>query len=282
MHRTMFFRIKSLVLVAVAVSSASTLACKSEIKRFRVSDAQGRIFGEGQIREFRPEQDELRRGRAVVVPPTGGETFIDRGYARELCREGLMAQVLMSWPESSYDFDDLRMHNDYLVRFGHSFKSLLGHDPEPVAVIGTSLGGISLASFLPFENRIRAVVMIVAGTHLAEIFSASDHRLARRQTSQSMKRIGLDNLESYVHHLQRAIRLEPAVHLPRARQLPESLHVISTRDTTVPTANQMALAKHFRNPQFIFIESSHRFTIIGASRNHRDTIVGFLSDRMPR
>ncbi|MEO6459579.1 MAG: hypothetical protein ABIO95_03950 [Bdellovibrionota bacterium] len=269
-----------LAAVFLVVSTPSWAACQATLRSFKIYDAKGAYLGLGQVHEYKPE-GEPRPGRVLVLPTTNGENTIDRLYAREMCRTGYSTQGLISWPESKFDFLDPRMHNDFLKRVRYAVKALLGRSQAPVALIGTSLGGIAGSSLIAVKPRIRVAVLIATGAHINEIISVSDHPKAVEQTEGSMKRYHLKTHEDFAEFLGRYVNQDPSDLLPRAEHLPDTLHFLTTLDTTVPTKNQKELIALFPNPTVIQIRANHFYGIIETSARYGKTIRNFIVSHMP-
>lgn len=272
---------QSVFAVLLLLTSTPAIACKNQFRNFEIFDTKGRSLGQGQVREYKPA-GRARPGRVLVLPTTNGENTIDRMYARTLCEKGFFSQLLVSWPESSYDFLDPRMHNDFFKRVRYAVKSLLGKDKRSVALIGTSLGGIAGSSLIAVEPRIKVAALIATGANVAQIISESNHPRARKQTKGSMEKYGLASAAEFAKFLDSHINQDPSDLLPRASFLPETLHVLTTKDNTVPTAHQEELIDLFPRPTVIEIPTNHFLGIVGAAKDHRDEIVNFLVSRMDR
>ena len=266
--------------VFVLVASIPALACEMSLSTFDLKDERGRVLGEAKVREYKPE-GRSRPGSVLVLPTTGGETPLDRLWGREMCRAGFRTQIIVSWPETEYDFYDPRMHNDFFNRVRLAAKAVLSKSRGPVALIGTSLGGIVGSSLVALEPRIKVAALIATGAHVSEILSESNHPRARRQTRGSMKRNGIKSVAEYEDFLDRHVSIDPADLLRRAKDLPETLHVLTTNDVTVPTRNQLDLINLFPRPSVIKIHANHILGILSAAKNHRHEIRDFLSERMP-
>jgi pimeloyl-ACP methyl ester carboxylesterase len=273
----MKFKILSALLL---ITSVPALACEMRLSTFDLKDERGRLLGDATVREYMPK-GQARPGSVLVLPPTGGETPLERLWSREMCRVGFRTQILVSWPETEYDFYDPRMHNDFFNRVRLAAKAVLAKSRGPVALIGTSLGGIVGSSLVALEPRIKVAALIATGAHVSEILSESDHPRARRQTRGSMKRHGIKTVAEYEAFLNRHVSIDPADLLSRAKDLPETLHVLTTNDVTVPTRNQLDLINLFPNPSVIKIHANHFLGILSAAKNHRHEIRDFLSERMP-
>jgi pimeloyl-ACP methyl ester carboxylesterase len=280
MHRVMRSGLLLLALVAFS-TQAQAGACKGELRSFDIYE-NGVKLGQGQVRDFIPNTQMLReRGRGLVLPTTNGENAVDRLWARELCKEGLQTQLLVSWPETGYDFLDPRMHNDFVRRVRAAVNSLLGDDPSPLALVGTSLGGIAASSLIAREPRIKVAALIVTGAYVSEIIALSDHKTAREQREGMMKKYGLKTLKDFEAFLDKHINQDPADLLPRAtHRLPDTLHIVATQDTTVPTANQRKLIDFYPNPTIYETKANHFNAIVGMGLYHKRMILDFLLTRM--
>jgi len=269
------------LILLILLASSPAIACKGFLRSFEIMDEEGQTIGTGTVRDFIPAKN-TRPGRGFVLPTTAGENVIDRFHARELCKAGLFSQLLVSWPASQYDLLDPRMHDDFFRLVRLSMQTLLADDESPVAFIGTSLGGITGASLIAIEPRIKVAALITAGTGVADIISHSDHPRARRQTRGSMERHGIKTIEEYERFLEGRITIDSSDLLPQARRvLPDTLHIVTTQDNTVLTRTQEDLVKLFPNPKVIKIKANHFIGIVSAGTKYRSAVRDFVMARMP-
>jgi alpha/beta superfamily hydrolase len=292
MHQNLYHNMRrsislSLVFIWILASSFAhaqreeqLAGCKGVLKRFPVQDLEGQHVGEGTYREFLPTR-VLRQGRAVVIPPTGGENAIDKSHAKNLCLAGYPTQILVSWPMLDMPLINLRIHDANMIRVREAFQSLLGEDDRPLALIGTSLGGIISSHIVAHETRIKAVVFIVAGTDLAQILATSDHEMVVKQRRERMKLYNLKTAAEYEQLLQSAITQEPSMELKQISDLPPSLHIIATKDTAVPTHTQVKLSRLFPNPEILRLNTGHFWGIVASGTSKKEEIADFIQRHVP-
>lgn len=95
-----------------------------------------------------------------------------------------------------------------------------------------------------------------------------------------MREENLQTVEEYEDYLRQYVTLDPIdISLTMA---PETLNmVISNRDATVPSANQMALHKAFGEPETIYSNDNHTMTIISFlfPNSGRLKVANFFEDR---
>lgn len=271
-----FFLIFNLISFTQAALTASS-TCKANLKRFSVYNSQNNLVGSALAREYQPEKNNsLKFGRMVILPPTRGETALEKTYARELCQLGYLSQIILSWPEIEYDFNDLRSHDATIYRIRDTFDSLIADDQRPVGVLGTSLGGIMTTSLIPFEPRIKAVVFIMSGVDIPYIISQTTQPLFEKQRAYRMQKYGLKTSKEYEMFMKSYISIEPKDLLRNTFSLPSSLHVVSEKDDMVPSNAQMELIKLFPNPEIIKVNSAHIPSIIRTNLFNKKKIFKFI------
>ena len=279
MHRVMKRAV--LPLIVFTTTQAASAACDGVLKHFNIYE-KGQKIGSGQLRDFVADPRKTRAGRGLVLPTTAGENAVDRLWARELCKRGLSSQLLVSWPETKYDLLDPRLHNEFVKLVQAAADSMLGDDPTPVVLVGTSLGGVAASSLIAVEPRIVAAALIATGSDVHEIIAHSDHKKARAQREGMMKKYGLKTIEEFEEFLDDNIDVDPSDLLPVAtHDLPETPHVIATQDKTVPTLNQKKLVGLYPQPTVFRLKGNHFGTIVNTGLHHKRKVIDYLLERLP-
>jgi hypothetical protein len=213
-----------------------------------------------EVADYRPRA--AGGGAVLVIPPTGGENFLDRAYAADLCGDGIHAVILRRWEGDvrrdldlgTYDRAELRL----LAAAEHAIEYL---QPAPsLGILGTSLGALGASLVLGYDARVKTGVLIVGGEHLSEIIAHTDEPGAAEVRRRQMRSYHLRGIGEYEAALRRAIRIEPADFTEFSGRK-NVLLFLGTRDTTVPTKNQLELARSFSAPELSLYPGDHVQTI---------------------
>jgi hypothetical protein len=219
----------------------------------------------------------------VILPPTGGTNYIDRSYAKSLFTAGFDVYILGSWTgmDELAQSDDLELHDRLYRRALRAVQVTLTQIPKGyLGVLGSSVGATFAPVIANLEPRIDAVFLIVGGAPIPSVIVHSDQGAMEKLKKKRFKRYGFKNDQEYLAALDEKFPLDPFKTPPLYKDKDLGM-VVSTIDTTVPAADQMAL-KNLWNPQTLYSrEKSHFMTIVSTWWSHEDDVIKFFfeSDR---
>ncbi len=221
----------------------------------------------------------------LILPPTGGESFLDRGYARSLCRRGVVGVVLKSWSFDTRTDLGPEVHDESLwrgvvairrVKFWVRSDRPLGR----MGILGTSVGGIYAGLALAVDPEIDAGALIVAGAPLAEILARSSLPAVKAQREERMRKRALQSDAEYEHFLREAIQLD-VLGVPDSRLSEVPLLMIrSNRDSVVPSNTQTKLWEEAGRPAGVVYSSGHAGSIVRAYLFERARIARFFREAL--
>ena len=115
-----------------------------------------------------------------------------------------------------------------------------------IYLLGTSLGGIFSALYIPFDKRVTKSIFVVAGAPLSQVVAYSDQEQLIKFRKKRMSHYNLSTVKDYENFLIENIKFEPFDYLKR-RTLPKSYFFIARSDKIVPTRFQRKLMREFPN-----------------------------------
>ncbi|MES3038859.1 MAG: hypothetical protein V4736_13200 [Bdellovibrionota bacterium] len=209
--------------------------------------------------------DSSEQKTIILLPPTGGENVIDRGYADLLCAKNFRVALIQNWPNEIQSELDLTMHDRGALRaltaIRHTIEFLAPKRTTQIGIMGTSVGAISAALAFNYEPRLAAAVLIVGGGGMAEIISASTEKTLTRLRELRINEFGFKTQDEYREALAKTLRYDPLDFIGMTGVKPVWT-MIATKDLTVPTKNQYDL--HVAHGDQ---------TVKTRNANHFDTIV---------
>ena len=263
-----------------ATEEVASHAGSCDAKRIHISvvDSIDASVGETIFVDYVP-RNRSALGNVIILPPTGGENFIDRIYARHLCKHGIAAQILEHWPkdvESSYDFD---VHDKSYVRGLTAIRQVehwiqINHS-GPVGIIGTSVGSLYATLALETMDSIKSGVLIVAGAPLSRILAYSDLEPVIAQRNSRMKTWGFKTAADYERALKEKLQIDGLV-LANNLKSKHLQQYIGLKDTTVPTDTQLALWNASGKPSGDQYQLSHVSSVVRTYWSHREDIAKFF------
>lgn len=221
-------------------------------------------------------------GRSVLlIPPTGGVSALEHGYAERLCNKGVEAWVITEWAPQMLDFKlelDLGSHDRAARQALAAVRHVIRQMPGSIGILGTSVGAIIGSVAAAIEPRVRAAVLIAGGADLASIFQESDLEAIQNLRQKRMEMMGF-NSQSYEASLQKAIRIDPKYFGPQMRTKRIGV-VISLEDETVPVRNQELLEEISGAERIAQFESGHFMSIIKTAFLKSHKIENFFLDNL--
>jgi hypothetical protein len=217
----------------------------------------------------------------LVVPPTGGENLIDRGYAKQLCAHGMRAAILESFGDDTTREMDLGTYDRAALRTLAAAEHLIEylHPRGKMGILGTSLGAIQAAFILGYDERISTSVLVVGGENLPEIISASDDKSVSKVRAQQMDAGHFRSVADFEQGLEGAIQIEPSTFEDFSGPKNVAFYV-ATEDSTVPTKNQYDLVRAFHGSDVTLVPANHFTTILRTYTEHAAAVVKFFGDKL--
>ncbi len=227
-------------------------------------------------------RDFATRASVVILPPTGGETFIDRGYARSLCRRQVIGVIIKRWSHDTEAGMDLETHDRGFARGIVAIRRvkhwILAERPKgKLGILGTSVGGLYAGLALSVDPDFSAGSLIVAGAPLATILARSTLPAVVKQRENRMKAFSIASQDEYEQLLMREIDLDmlKAGNLLSSRPM---LMIRSSTDTVVPASTQEVLWNAAGRPDGEVYSSNHQWSIVRAYLFQRTRVARFFAE----
>jgi hypothetical protein len=264
-----------------------SFACAS--MPIKIQDAQDPKF----VVEFRKYGKESEGALAVVFPPTGGSTSLDRGYAKALARRGLEAWVIEGWTGFDEISTDPELHDRHITRAKRAFHLIQREAKrDSYRLLGTSVGGMYVAAIAAEEESVEAWVAIASGAPFSRVLAQSDQSDTIKVREARKKEWKFQTADEYESILGGVITQDilpprfPVREIEGSKGGPSQgsrwnqkkiLLVLATEDTAVPTESQRTLWEASGKPSKIEISSNHIWAIIRSYWSYGDEIADFLA-----
>jgi len=219
------------------------------------------------------------RKTILILPPTGGSTYIDRSMSKRLCRAGFDVYILEKWTGMDEMSDELQLHHRLYTRALKAISEVLKSVPQNnfVGLLGTSVGATFVAVAVSQIDRIDAAFSIAGGAPIPGIIVNSDHKSMHELRERRYKKFGFKNNDDYFRALEPEFPLDPFKSKKRFSGKTLGMS-IATKDTTVPTRYQKELEQLWK-PQTVYtVDSAHFWGIVNTWYRHDKDIVQFFID----
>ncbi len=260
---------KKYILTTVVLLSALNISYACPVKT-KVISQNG--FNTHVAEYLVKSSDEL----VLILPPTGGENFIDRSYAQNFCDAGINAVIIKNWTgDDEYNLE-LEIHTRYYNRAQHAIKQVINeYQGFQLSILGTSVGGLHASIALARLKEIKKGVLIVSGGDIASIIANTNQDILVEAKKKRFRLFNFKNNEEYVAALRAILPYEPLkINFDSSEK--KIGMVISTNDDIVPTRNQMKLKRKW-NPTIISSSwLGHTATVVKTWLFNSSEIINFF------
>jgi dienelactone hydrolase len=227
---------------------------------------------DGEVRPVTVEYYQTKKVKGIrptftVLPILGGSYDLSRFFARWLARKGYNAAVVFrpeKWFSSKNSVDRLEKLFHRSIIEQRSVLEWLRHRPEvdihKMGSIGTSLGAFGSVVVAAFEPSLKANFVIMGGQDVAKILPISAEpsvikwREARMATT-------LQTMDEFTASAKKAIKTDP-IFFSKYVDPNSVIHIITTKDKHVPTAQQWDLNKSMQKPDTYAYRIGHYSSIV--------------------
>ena len=227
---------------------------------------------------FTKKENRNNERAVLIMPPTGGRSIIDEGYAMMLCKKDFKVYILEHWTGGSPYKLDYSVHNEFMDDAKLAVEAILDFIPEKrIGLLGTSAGGIilnTLISDLKVE-RVKSYFSIVAGLSLCEMLAHSGEEVLKKAREERMKAFNIKTEDEYGKQMCRAIRWKTAGTAPDHIKLGT---IISEKDKTVPSKYQIQLVDEWSPDVVLRSSCNHKATVIGSYFFRRFRLLKFFEE----
>lgn len=214
----------------------------------------------------------------VLLPPTGGENILDRGWGNVFCANGIRLLLVQHWAHDDFVSLELTMHDQGALRalaaVRHTVEYAETTGSSRLGILGTSVGALTSTLALGVEPRLRTGALVVGGHGFADIISRTTEQGAAKLREERLKKFGFTE-KQYAEALAQAVSIEPVDFWNPAAPKPVMM-VVAKQDVTVPSDTQYALAEKLHPAELLEIDDNHVNTVIATYWKHSDSILSFF------
>lgn len=250
------------------------------VEQYRITGQDPVTFEKRNVNvSFYKARHQQIKQNVIILPPTGGVNIIDKGYANELCSSGINVALITGWEHQNETSLDFSMHTNgafrSLAAARHVIEFLQTKNPNPIGILGTSVGAIAGTLVMGFDNRVTSGVFIVGGARLADVIAESDEMNTSVLRQKRMKYFGFNNLNEYKQAVRKSIQIEPSMFIGYTGKK-RAMVLSADADTTVASLHQFELAQMLQAERHIQLKGNHLAGIKDSFWKHRKDIVGFF------
>lgn len=230
------------------------------------------------FQHYRPESP---RSAVIILPPTGGTTFLDRRYADLFCEHQMAVYLVTDWQGRDEQSYELNIHNRLLGRGQRAIELLLSRiDAMSVSIMGTSVGGIHAATAAARLEEIDRAVIIAAGAPVSSVIAWSEQSDLAAAREVRLRRLGFPDTAAYAAALDATIQWDPFRFRNRS-SVPHVAMVMVEDDRVVATRFQRQLLSRWPEAKTWTVSGGHAAGIFTAWLLHAEDILEFLLEPAP-
>ena len=239
-----------------------------------------------RINMFSPGTND-RIPAVLVIPTILGTTQLEPIIGNRLCRAGMAALVAdvndTSQPQEmpSWGIEDVKNRRALVA-----LRTVLDYaersprfDPNRLAIMGSSMGGITSAMLAGLEpQRLKAIIINVGGGNLPFTLAYSDNGTVGELRKRRMEHMRTGDPAAYEEQLRLTVKYDP-IYFAGSAVRERVLVVQARRDVSVPFVIQEELASALGEPSKIVYDSGHVDAIVSLVLWRMGEVVDFLNSR---
>jgi len=217
----------------------------------------------------------------IVLPPTGGGMELVKMFAEFFAQHGFTTigfyrREMFFNPNKDIEYNKRLFRQSVIdVRRAIDFlQAQPGVDPDKIAIMGASLGGIVSALATEADKRLQATVMMIASGDLPMILDRSNYSRVYRYRQSLLQRYHITREEVYRFGCQNLNDVDPLTYA--ARIDPRRLLMINgALDTIIPLAAARETWEAFGKPDWRILPVSHYSSMLMVDYAQRRSLEHF-------
>lgn len=198
----------------------------------------------------------------LIMPPSGGTNYIDRSYAKQLCKSGFDVYILDQWTDYDEYNLELEIHQRFYQRGQDAIGIVLEQITSPfIGVLGTSVGAEHATIAASRFKKIDSVFIILGGAPISKILVESSQEILVDAHKKRLSLYGFKSANEYEAALDKVFTWEP-LKMGNGFSNKDLGMVISTEDTVVPSKYQKTLVDFWNPRTVIKLSNSHLFSVV--------------------
>lgn len=238
----------------------------------------GQNHVEAQVRTPKTYQNRT----VIIMTPTGGANYLDRSYARSLCRAGFQSIIITGWKGLDEESLELDVHQRLLQRGQDAIQTIVEylHPEDFIGILGTSVGAIQGLTALGSMDSLSAGFFVAGGAPVAQVIAESSQEELALYREKRFAEFGFNNNQEYAQALAKKIgpSLEPFSYQEALRNKPMGF-ILAQSDDTVPSPLQQNVIDRLEPQKVLNINAGHFWTIIKAWWFYENVIVDFFLEQ---
>lgn len=231
-----------------------------------------------QVKVFNFENSQNASKSLIIMPPTGGPTYLERGYAKKFCAAGYNVYLFNSWTGDTDESVDLEKHQRIYASAQKAIATVIKQIKSPfIGILGTSLGALHTSVAVATQEKINAAFLIAGGGPIPEVIVTSDQKAMRDLRDARIQRYGFKSDTEYIAALDKVFLLDPTKQGDLYKKKDIGM-VVAEDDTTVPYSNQLKLQTFFNPKKTYTLNSSHFWGIVKTWYFHSQEVLDFFED----
>lgn len=250
-----------------------------------VVDPNTAKYREQKLYIVRPEK-KAKSPVVVIVPTIEGRTILENRVSGSLCEKGIAAIIADVNDNTQPEEIPAWGHEDRNHRWAlHALQTTIdfaqshpNFEPEHVAAMGLSLGGITTSMLIGIETRLRGAMIAAAGGNFPEMLALTKNKHLVRLRERRMEYLKIKEIGDYEKELRSRLVFDPLYFHKRVTK--ESVMMMLVKDDRmVPEITQRELWESYGKPNALWFDQGHVGSLVRLSYLWMDEISAFFLER---
>jgi dienelactone hydrolase len=214
--------------------------------------------------EYYDVEGDSRTPVIVLLPIFNGQLGIPRYFARYFANQGLSAVIVtrgrdplaaLTAPAGTVQGNlfDYRRVLDWIEQQPEL-------DARRIGLFGMSLGAMDAVMLTALDDRVRALVIAMAGGDLSYLLTNTNYRRVVREIGEMAEELGTSRA-ALVAKLDAAIELDPLA-VARYIDAERVLMILTRTDAIIPFEAQQELRTTMGSPESLYLATGHRPSVV--------------------
>ena len=200
----------------------------------------------------------------IVLPIFDGQPIVTRYFARYFANQGWAALALGRERDllDNLEKPEQAIHDNIL-----EYRRVLDWvaqqpelDPNSIGLFGISFGAMDAVMLTALDDRIDALVAVMAGGDLAYMLMNTNYRPLSRAVQAMLEETGLSR-EGLLQELEERFATDPLTFGPYV-DAQRVLMIMTRTDALVPFESQQALRTSIGMPETLYLPTGHRTSLV--------------------
>lgn len=239
--------------------------------------------------ELTYRQNYNKNAPVIILPPNViGETIVERSFARAYQYQGFhtinikLFENIVTTDRHTDGINRIMLAGVTAIRMAIDFaKTRTEIKKDAIGLHGISLGAIMGSLTYTIDKRINSAIFMAGGSDFPYVLAHSTQYYVKRYRNARMKAENFKSVYDLEQKLRNTLIINPAYFVENRNDSSDNtLLILATGDTVVPTATQVQLWNILGRPERIDYEYEHIYMILISAYWEYPKIFEFMKEQL--